>query len=132
MTRLIFLLIIMLSQISCERDRSETITVKIEGKPVNLPYAYHLTRGNLSWTYQGEIEGKVGVCISECSIIVEEKFTINCPQVQILSGKFSIASNTGLFEGIKAGKQLCFVFVPEKGSKGIIHVKFTESKTGGW
>jgi hypothetical protein len=122
----------MLSQISCERDRSETVTIKIEGKPVNLPYVYHLTRGSLSWTYQGEIEGKVGICISGCSIIVEDQFTVNCPQVQMLSGKFSIASNTGPDEGIEAGKQLCFVFVPEKNSRGIIHVKFTESRIGGW
>ena len=132
MTKRLSYLILMLLLMSCEKDRIETITVKIEGKPVNLVYVYHLSRGKLEWSYEGEIEGKVGVCISGCETILEDGFTATCPKTQTLSGKFNIAKPyIGADEGINAGRIRCFVFVPEKDSQGEIRITFTESPGGG-
>lgn len=134
MIRMSFFLLVSLSlsQSGCVSDRLEAFTINITGKPVNLSYIYHLKRGSLSWSYQGEVEGSVGVCISGCATIVENQFTSTCPQVQTLSGKFDTASNTGAEEGIEAGTQRCFVFIPRGDSRGTIKIKFKESKIGGW
>lgn len=136
MTKRLSYLILMVLFMGCERDRTETFTIKIEGKPVNLVHVYHLSRGKLRWSYEGEIEGKVGVCLTNdtgCMQIVEDMFTINCPKGQMLSGKFNIPKPyVGAEKGINAGTKHCFVFVPEKGSRGEIRITFTESPGGGW
>lgn len=127
------LLVLLFPLLCCESDRTETFTVKIDGKPVNLVYVFHLSRGSLKWSYEGEVKGKVGVCISWCGNIVEDQYTVSCTKMQMLSGKFDVPiPNYGMEEGIDAGAQRCFVFVPEEGSRGEIRVTFTESRIGGW
>lgn len=132
MTKRLSYLILMLLLMSCEKDRIETITVKIEGKPVNLVYVYHLSRGKLEWSYEGEIEGKVGVCISGCETILEDGFIESCAGGYTVSGKFNIPKPYhAVYGGMNAGIKRCFIFVPEKDSQGEIRITFTESPGGG-
>ncbi|WP_288243879.1 hypothetical protein [uncultured Chryseobacterium sp.] len=116
-----------------KRDHVETYTIKIAGKPVNLVHTFHLSRGSLKLSYKGNINGKVGVCASDCEIIAENAFTENCSKIDTLSGNFNtVDTRLGTEEGIDAGRQKCFIFIPEQGSTGVIHVTFSESRIGGW
>jgi hypothetical protein len=116
----------------CTERHTEVQTIQIKGKPVVFVRTFHLERGSVKWSYKGEIKGKVGVCISGCSIVAEKDYITDCPQTQILSGKFDVLSPyVGQEEGVNRGTQRCFVFVPEKGSSGTIRITFEET-IGGW
>ena len=131
MTKRLSYLILMLLLMGCEKDRIETITVKIEGKPVNVVHEFHLSQGSMRWSFEGEMEGKVSVCISGCETILEDQFIESCPRVYTLSGKFNIPGPDQYPHGedyMNAGRQHCFVFIPDESSRGEIRVTFMESR----
>lgn len=132
MTRNLSYLFIIFLLLGCTKKYEETYTIKIEGKPVSLVYRFHLKHGSVKWSYKGEIIGKVGVCISGCSSIVEDQFTATCPQTEVLTGKFNILHPvTGYDEELVEGREKCFVFVPEKGTKGSVQITFKENSRNG-
>ena len=116
----------------CTRqDHSQTFTVKIEGKPYNLVHRFEHNKGDLFWSYKGELTGKVGVCVSGCDNVAENEFTRNCGQIDILFGKFELKSRASGAEGVRLGSQQCLVFIPENDkTTGEIKVTFVERAYG--
>lgn len=133
--RFIYLGLLAFSMLSCEPDHLETVTVQIKGKPVNLVYTPKISSGFIDWYFDGEIQGKVGVCSSFCEGIVEEGYVATCSQNDTLSGKFSHQRRlVGVAEAEQPRQNYCLVFIPEEGSYGEIRVTFDERHccNGGW
>lgn len=133
--RFIFLLVLGVGMLACEPDHLETISVQIKGKPINLVYTPKLSSGFIDWYYDGEIQGKVGVCTSGCEGIVEEGYVANCPQGDTLSGKFSHQRQRGgVIDAEQPRQNYCLIFIPEEGSYGEVRVTFDERHccNGGW
>ena len=117
----------------CTRqDHSQTFTVKIEGKPYNLVHRFEHNKGDLFWSYKGELAGKVTVCpYAYCETVVQDGFLRDCTKFDTLSGKFEKESMISGIEGIRKGSQRCFVFIPENDkTTGEIKVTFVERAYG--
>lgn len=129
----IFLLLIL----SCEgaTTHSERRVIRIEGKPVILTYIYHINTGSLEYSYEGLLDGNVGVCyITDCKRLAEKDFVSTCTRIDRLQGDLSkITPAASHEEEMDAGECRCLVFIPEsQTTMGEITIEFKEGPIGSW
>ncbi len=129
--------ILLLLFLSCDgaSTHSERRVVRIEGKPVTLTYIYHIDAGSLEYSYEGLLDGNVGVCyITDCKRLAEKDFVSTCTRIDRLQGDLSkITSGASHEEEMDVGEHRCLVFIPEdQATTGAITIEFKEDPIGSW
>ncbi len=107
------------------------LSVSINGKPVLVPYAFHLKKGMITWNIVGELSDSVGIGVryADPGFEFQESIYDNIPVVYKIVGKVNTAELGGR-EFVSRGELTWLVFLPKPRAKGKIVIEFNEVALG--
>lgn len=109
---------------------SEKFFIPINGKPILVPYSFHLKKGMLTWNFKGELSDtvRVGISVSKKAFEIPDSI-LSFPAGDTIIGKVKTVELGGI-EFISRGDLTWLVLLPKTEAKGEIEIEFNESAVG--
>ncbi len=108
---------------------TEKRVVPINGRPVIVPYPFHLKKGMLTWNFKGELSNEVRVGEYYRSVFEIPDSWDSIPTGVTLNGEFA-SLELGVREFVSRSELTILIFIPKPGAKGEIEIEFNESAVG--